>query len=75
MGMELVQVLPLSAFEGGELRALKDAAALLHGLVREGAQILVAYTGDEENPGAPLSMSRGKSGPTGSAGASSGSSW
>src|SRR5690606_2619034 len=30
----------LSAFEGGELRALKDAAALLHGLVRDGAQII-----------------------------------
>ena len=40
MGVEAVQVLPLSAFEGGELRALKDAAAVLHGLVREGAQIL-----------------------------------
>ncbi|MDH7454455.1 DNA topoisomerase (ATP-hydrolyzing) subunit B [Luteimonas composti] len=40
MGVEAVQVLPLSAFEGGELRALKEAAALLHGLIREGAQIL-----------------------------------
>jgi len=40
MGVEVVQVLPLSAFEGGELRALREAAALLHGLVREGAQIL-----------------------------------
>ena len=40
MGVDAVQVLPLSAFEGGELRALKDAAAVLHGLVREGAQIL-----------------------------------
>ena len=40
MGVEAIQVLPLSAFEGGELRALKDAADLLHGLVREGAQIL-----------------------------------
>ena len=40
MGVESIQVLPLSAFEGGELRALKDAAALLHGLVREGAQII-----------------------------------
>jgi DNA gyrase subunit B len=39
MGVESVQVLPFSAFEGGELRALRDAAALLHGLVREGAQI------------------------------------
>ena len=40
MGVEAIQVLPLSAFEGGELRALREAAALLHGLVREGAQIL-----------------------------------
>ncbi|MGY1410852.1 DNA topoisomerase (ATP-hydrolyzing) subunit B [Luteimonas sp. A611] len=40
MGVEAIQVLPLSAFEGGELRALKEAAALLHGLIREGAQIL-----------------------------------
>ncbi|MGJ4728599.1 DNA topoisomerase (ATP-hydrolyzing) subunit B [Luteimonas sp. SDU101] len=40
MGVEAIQVLPLSAFQGGELRALKEAAALLHGLVREGAQIL-----------------------------------
>src|SRR5690606_22380267 len=40
MGVESIQVLPLSAFEGGELRALKDAAALLHGLVRDGAQII-----------------------------------
>ena len=40
MGENLIQVLPLSAFEGGELRALREAAALLHGLVREGAQIV-----------------------------------
>ncbi|MBB6600551.1 DNA topoisomerase (ATP-hydrolyzing) subunit B [Luteimonas sp. MC1825] len=40
MGLENVQVLPFSAFEGGELRALRDAAALLNGLVREGAQIV-----------------------------------
>src|SRR5690606_5739797 len=40
MGVEMIQVLPLSAFEGGELRALREAAALLHGLVREGAQIM-----------------------------------
>ena len=39
MGVDHVQVLPLGAFEG-ELRALRDAAALLHGLVREGAQIV-----------------------------------
>ncbi|MGJ7903008.1 DNA topoisomerase (ATP-hydrolyzing) subunit B [Lysobacter sp. 1R34A] len=40
MGQQLIQVLPLSAFEGGELRSLRDAAAMLHGLVREGAQIV-----------------------------------
>ncbi|WP_226467402.1 DNA topoisomerase (ATP-hydrolyzing) subunit B [Luteimonas panaciterrae] len=40
MGEELVQVLPLSAFESGELRPLRDAASLLHGLIREGAQIV-----------------------------------
>ncbi|MEG3790773.1 DNA topoisomerase (ATP-hydrolyzing) subunit B [Lysobacter sp. CCNWLW3] len=40
MGQELTQVLPLAAFEGGELRALREAASLLHGLVREGAQIV-----------------------------------
>ncbi|CAN4277489.1 DNA topoisomerase (ATP-hydrolyzing) subunit B [Pseudoxanthomonas sp. LjRoot125] len=40
MGEELVQVLSLSAFESGELRPLREAAALLHGLVREGAQVI-----------------------------------
>jgi DNA gyrase subunit B len=40
MGVDAVQVLPFSAFEGGELRALRDAAALLSGLVRDGAQII-----------------------------------
>ena len=40
MGEELTQVLPLAAFESGELRPLRDAAAMLHGLIREGAQIL-----------------------------------
>ena len=40
MGDELLQVLPLSIFEAGELRPLRDAAALLHGLVREGAQVV-----------------------------------
>jgi DNA gyrase subunit B len=40
MGEEHVQVLPLAAFESGELRALREAAALLHGLVRAGAQIV-----------------------------------
>jgi DNA gyrase subunit B len=40
MGEELIQVLPLSAFETGELRPLHEAAKLLHGLVRDGAQIV-----------------------------------
>lgn len=40
MGEELVQVLSLSAFETGELRPLREAAALLHGLIREGAQVI-----------------------------------
>ena len=40
MGEELTQVLPLSAFEMGELRPLREAAAVLHGLIRAGAQIV-----------------------------------
>ncbi len=40
MGVDAIQTLPLSAFEAGELRAVREAAALLHGLVREGAQIV-----------------------------------
>jgi DNA gyrase subunit B len=40
MGEEVVQVLPLSIFESGELRPLRDAAAQLHGLVRDGAQVV-----------------------------------
>jgi len=40
MGEELTQVLSLSAFETGELRPLRDAAAALHGLIRDGAQIV-----------------------------------
>ena len=40
MGVETIQVLPFSAFQGGELRAVRDAATLLHGLVRKGARIL-----------------------------------
>ncbi len=39
MGEELTQVLPLSSFEHGELRPLRDVAAVLHGLIREGASI------------------------------------
>ena len=40
MGEEIQQLLPLSIFESGELRPLHDAAVLLHGLVREGAQVV-----------------------------------
>ncbi len=40
MGEEMTQVLPLAAFEGGELRAVREAATQLHGLIREGAQIV-----------------------------------
>ena len=40
MGEELLQVLPLSIFDSGDLRPLRDAAALLHGLVRDGAQVM-----------------------------------
>ena len=40
MGEELTQVLPQSLFEHGELRPLREAAAKLHGLVREGARIV-----------------------------------
>jgi DNA gyrase subunit B len=39
MGQELTQVLPLSAFDSGDLRAVREAATLLNGLIREGAQI------------------------------------
>jgi DNA gyrase subunit B len=47
MGESQVQVLPLSSFEHGELRPLRDAAALLHGLLREGAKIV---RGNREEP-------------------------
>jgi len=40
MGEEIRKVLPLAVFESGELRPLHDAASLLHGLVREGAQVV-----------------------------------
>ena len=40
MGEDSVQVLPLSAFESGDLRPVREAAALLHGLVREGAKVI-----------------------------------
>ena len=47
MGESQVQVLPLSSFEHGELRPLRDAAALLHGLLRDGAKIV---RGNREEP-------------------------
>ena len=40
MGEELTQVLPLSIFEHGELKPLREAASALHGLIREGARIV-----------------------------------
>src|SRR5690606_8865391 len=40
MGEELTQVLPLALFEHGELKPLREAATHLHGLVRDGAQIV-----------------------------------
>jgi len=40
MGEEARIFIPLSAFETGELRPLHEAAKLLHGLVRDGAQIV-----------------------------------
>ncbi|HEV8694252.1 MAG TPA: DNA topoisomerase (ATP-hydrolyzing) subunit B [Lysobacter sp.] len=47
MGIEHTQVLPMAAFEGGELRAVREAAALLHGLIRDGAKIV---RGNREQP-------------------------
>ncbi len=47
MGESQLQVLPLSSFELGELRPLRDAAAQLHGLLREGAKIV---RGNREEP-------------------------
>ena len=47
MGESKIQVLPLSSFEMGELRPLRDAAAQLHGLLREGAKIV---RGNREEP-------------------------
>ncbi|WP_457097095.1 DNA topoisomerase (ATP-hydrolyzing) subunit B [Lysobacter sp. P5_B9] len=47
MGVEHTQVLPMAAFEGGELRAVREAAAMLHGLVRAGAKIV---RGNREQP-------------------------
>ncbi|MBD7924236.1 MULTISPECIES: DNA topoisomerase (ATP-hydrolyzing) subunit B [Xanthomonas] len=40
MGEELISWVPMAAFEGGELRPLREVALALNGLVREGAQIV-----------------------------------
>ncbi|MGY3266417.1 DNA gyrase subunit B [Lysobacter sp. HA35] len=42
MGEDSIQVLPMTAFESGELRTLREAATQLNGLVRDGAQIVRA---------------------------------
>ena len=47
MGETLTQVIPMSVFEFGELRPLREAAAALHGLVRDGAKIV---RGNREQP-------------------------
>jgi DNA gyrase subunit B len=39
MGLDTTQVLPLSALDSGDLRAVREAATLLHGLIRDGATI------------------------------------
>ncbi|WP_240096383.1 DNA topoisomerase (ATP-hydrolyzing) subunit B [Thermomonas flagellata] len=39
MGEHTTQVLPQALFEHGELKPVREAAALLHGLVRDGARI------------------------------------
>ncbi|PJK13977.1 DNA topoisomerase (ATP-hydrolyzing) subunit B [Lysobacteraceae bacterium NML07-0707] len=39
MGEELTQILPISLLEQGELKPLREAASLLHGLIRAGAKI------------------------------------
>ena len=40
MGTEHRHILPLAVLESGELRPVREAAELLHGLIREGAMIL-----------------------------------
>ena len=40
MGEVQRQELPLSSFDGGELRAIHEAQLLLHGLIREGARVV-----------------------------------
>ncbi len=39
MGEELTQILPQALFEHGELKPIREAAALLHDLVRPGARV------------------------------------
>ncbi|KPN16950.1 DNA gyrase subunit B [Xanthomonas sp. Mitacek01] len=40
MGVDLTQLVPLATLETGELRAVGEAARQLHGLIRDGAQIV-----------------------------------
>ncbi len=56
MGESQVQVLALSSFEHGELRPLRDAAALLHGLLRDGAKIV---RGNREEPVSSFAQAHG----------------
>ena len=56
MGESQVQVLGLSSFEHGELRPLRDAASLLHGLLRDGAKIV---RGNREEPVSSFAQAHG----------------
>ncbi len=40
MGVDVTQLVPLGALETGELRSVGEAARQLHGLIRDGAQIV-----------------------------------
>ncbi|TDK31038.1 DNA topoisomerase (ATP-hydrolyzing) subunit B [Luteimonas terrae] len=40
MGVDLTQLVPLATLETGELRSVGEAARQLHGLIRDGAQIV-----------------------------------
>jgi DNA gyrase subunit B len=55
MGEDTTQILPVSLFEHGELKPLREAAAQLHGLVREGARIL---RGNREQPVASFAQAQ-----------------